>query len=173
MMEQGQYWGVPISGITGMSSSSKPQMVVTVKVTHQADPASEDGWRTIGQQERKVYLSFSDAAMPYSNAKLEKLGFNGDYNAPGFSAPGVELRCSHEEYKDKLGEKWDVWGQMAVEQAPDDVIRQLNAKWRAKHPTKAAGRPTPPPPKREPAPVAATEPEGAESPSVDKSDIPF
>lgn len=108
---------------------------------------------------RTVFLYLSDNAWPYTEEKLRRLGFNGNFEAPEFTATECELACKHEEYEGKMKEKWDVAGGFKAEPAPPDVAKQFGAKWRASTgapPAKPAGKPSAPPPARSATPPAAS-----------------
>lgn len=83
---------------------------------------------------RTVFLYYSSGAAEYSDEKLRKLGFNGKADAPEFSNAGdVELSCKIEQYEGKDRDKWDIAGGMVFEPAGQDVVRQFNARWKAKY----------------------------------------
>lgn len=124
-----------------------------------------------GDQERTVFLWLSDEAWQYSEEKLKRLGFNGDFDSPKFTKTDddVELQCDHEEYDGKTREKWNLAfaGSMVVEKSTPDVVRLMNARWRQSVGTTpppantapAAPSPPPPAPTEPAAPAAvATEP---------------
>lgn len=173
---EGNYWGVLVSGVTCLSQSKKsPQIMVTFSITHADD--GNGGWTQIQPTERNIYLSLTDAARPYSEDKLEALGFNGDFANPGFSqdatTKGVGLLCKREIYNGKDREKWDLasWGVKETELAPSDIVRMLNAQWRQRKQQAApAGKPGVPTSPPAAAPRAAQS-APANTPSGD--DIPF
>lgn len=113
---------------------------------------------------RTVFLYLSDNAWPYTEEKLRRLGFNGNFETPEFTTTECELVCKHEEYEGKMKEKWDVAGGFKPEPAPPDVAKQFGAKWRATvgaPPGKPAGKPSAPPP---PAAQPSAPPPAAKSP---------
>jgi hypothetical protein len=62
--------------------------------------------------ERVIRLYLTHAAMKWSAATLEKLGFNGDLDNPDIAHKEQNLVCRHEAYDKKngdrdLAEKWD------------------------------------------------------------------
>lgn len=170
MMEAGTYSGTPTSGVTTTSKNNKPQICVTMNITHVANDSGE--WSEMTPFDRKLYISLTDAAWPYSMDRLKAIGFDGNFDSPGFGPDAVSLRCEHEEYEGKPKEKWDIITAGAeVTKADTNTVRTLSAKWKsAAKPAaapKPAGRPTAPPPAKKPAMAGAThEP-------VDDSDIPF
>lgn len=179
MLPEGTYHGVIDEAVTSTASTGTPQMVITVGLGHVLNAKGE--WDMVqGNQNAKVYLYLSDAAWPFTEEKLKKLGFNGDFGAPKFAetvyTDGVDVECKHESYQGKTRDKWQFAGGSTVEPAAPDAVRVLNARWKAKTgapPAKPAGRPAPPPPKPAPAPEMAGAAAGGGSVETDPKDIPF
>ena len=170
MMNEGTYSGSPTSGTTTTSKQNKPQIAVAFSITHIADGAGE--WQDVQPFERKLYISLTDAAWPYSMDRLKAIGFNGDFDNPNFSPDSVALRCFHEEYEGKPKEKWDIITAGAeATKADSNTIRTLSAKW--KQAAKPAGAPKPP--GKPAAPPAAKKPAmaGAGAAPIDPDEIPF
>lgn len=152
-MDDGLYYASILDAVTATATTGRPQMAIRFSITHQAEG---NGWKEICPQDKYIYLTLDGAAMPYSEQKLEALGFNGDFERPVFeSANGVNLTCRHETYEGKSREKWELadWGGgREPEPAGADVIRKLNALWKAKReqaarkPTGQPQRPAPPAP---------------------------
>jgi len=96
---------------------------------------------------RTVTLFLSDGAYPYSEEKLKRLGFNGDWEDPKFDkAEDVVLTCKHETYKDETHERWDLGGggAMSVNPAGKDLVKLLKARWKkagGNSPGKSSGPP--------------------------------
>ena len=118
------------------------------------------GWlpAPVSEEERRVYVSLSDGAWPYSERKLTSLGFNGDFDNPEFSeaiaTDGVDLMCKVGEFKGKSQEKWELAGWASdIEPAAEDKVKRLNARWNAT--ASKAQSPTPSPAKSQP-PAEAT-----------------
>ena len=148
MPNPGTYYGTKPRGVVAKTKEGKPQLAVTFDVAHVAENGA---WKPMGSAyERTVFMSFSDAAMPYTEDKLQKLGFNGDFDNPAFSVEGVSLECRHEQYNGRQTEKWDLsGGTFTPEKADDETIRHLNRLWKARQVGKAkapAGNPSSPPP---------------------------
>lgn len=142
-----------------------------------------------GDIERTVYLYVSDSAIQYTDEKLERLGFNGNFEAPEFSNAGdVELSRKFEVYEGKDQERWDIarggGGGFEHPAGPADVARRLSQRWRAMHGTKPASAPAkpaapapkkaPPPPAKKPESTVTTKDEAWEeylrlSPGVDEN----
>lgn len=160
MHPAGIYHGTPDTAVTSTAKTGTPQLVITFNLTHVADGPS---WVELPTgQTADVYLFLSDAAWPFTEEKLKALGFNGDFADPKFSdqvyAEGVDLECRHESYQGKVRAKFEMMGGNKPEPAAADVMRQLNARWKAK--TAPAPRPAPgtrpaPPPKAAETPVGA------------------
>ena len=144
----GTYFGTVAGGVVGLARSGNPQMVLTVNVTHQA---VNGAWVGLEPTQRQIYLSLFGGAIPYTEEKLARLGFNGDMRSPAFNLDeGVELECKLESYipqgqqQSKMAERWNLAGDgpAEVQQAPDDVIRKLQAQYNARK--NGVMRPTPP-----------------------------
>lgn len=150
MREQGRYQGnITASVFAAAKNTGSPQFVIECEVfTLDGTPSGT----------AKVYLSCSDKAWDYTEPKLKRLGFNGDFEKPEFSnGQGINLTCKHEEYQGKQQEKWDLGGGMP-QPAGADVTKTFAARWKSTNGAapKPAGRPTPPPPPS--APAAPTPP---------------
>jgi hypothetical protein len=159
---EGPYDGTPESIVYDVSSVKKAEMV---KVTFD-----------IGGNKKRVDLYLSDAAWPYSEEKLKRLEFNGDFINPDFNRSLViTLNCRHETGNDgKVREKWDFFGS---ERPPVELDKsramQLKARFKANAPAASkppTGKPTPPAPKVSTPPTKAPPskgppPQGKPSPS--------
>lgn len=109
---------------------------------------------------RSVFLFMSDAAAPYTEEALDKLGWNGDFDNPrvrdDIYSEGISLYLKYEEYDGKPRERWNIsTGGWKPSAAPADVKARLAARRRA---TKGPqpSRPSTPPPKSKPAPTPTT-----------------
>lgn len=121
MIEQGYYWAKPLGGMLTVSKKGAPQFAVECAL---------EG----GSEKRTVFLATSDKAWPYTEDKLKRLGWNGNMDNMGFDCERVELQCTHEVYEGKPREKWDLAREQSEYQhqtAPDDVKRQVLARWKA------------------------------------------
>jgi len=116
----------------GMDKSSKgtPLLDVVIALTHVLDG---EAWRDVTPFDRHLRIYLSDAAMDTAKEKLETIGFNGDFLIPQIDGDKwIQLACTHEDYKGKLYEKWELanWGGSKERQAPTaDVLRKLNARY--------------------------------------------
>jgi hypothetical protein len=150
LFEQGRYYAVPGNMGTGQSSKGTPYFWVEFNPSHRSVDGS---WQpTDSGENRTLYFYLSDAAFAFSQAKLDRLGFNGDFERPVLGteqAKGFEVDCVHEVYDGSTREKWDLPGTgVNHEPTTPDVIRRLNAMYRqAKGPNggakRPAGKPTP------------------------------
>lgn len=169
-MDPGKYHGTLKSGVVTVSQAKKtPQFALVFDVTHWWDGAA---WQALNPSvERTMYLAMSDGAWEYSERKLKTLGFDENFESPGFDPEvmnqGVELLCAHENYEGKIQERWELanWGGSAnLEPAPSDVVRMIAAKWKARNGGNGAHRASAPP---KPAPARrATAPAPAPAPST-------
>lgn len=135
MTNEGTYYGYVAGGTTTQASTGTPQLAVKLSITNIASQINgEPTWEDLPTPiERTMFLALSEKAWPYSEEKLKRLGFNGDFENPDFTKEGVQLECKHEEYRGKVTERWNLAGDGPnLEQAPQDMIRTLNARWRAK-----------------------------------------
>lgn len=137
-MPAGRYFGTRPRGTTTKSKNGTPQIVIEFDVTHFW---SHGQWEKMPNVlERSVYLSLSDAALPYTEVKLKKMGFNNDFDDPQFAVADSELECKEETYQGKTREKWDIaGGPSKVEKADHETIEQLNQTWRRRNPTPPTG----------------------------------
>lgn len=157
-MQPGDYYANVKEAVTTTAKNGNPQLAVKVEITHIAENGQ---WVDCINAERTIYLSLTDAAWPYTKAKLEVMKFNGDFDNPRFASEGFSVVMTTETYEGKVREKWEVvWGGVEKEKADTDQIRRLNALWRAEmHPeTGPKKRPAAPPPPK---------------PAADDSSIPF
>src|SRR5512133_1964893 len=94
MYEVGSYWAKPVSAVLSTSKGGNPQLAVQFHVTHQAAAGQ---WQPCEEADRYVYMSLHGGAVPYTEAKLFNMGFNGDFSNPQFSgdvlANGMEIVC--------------------------------------------------------------------------------
>lgn len=155
MFELGTYRGQLKDAVTTEAKTGSLQLALTFGVTERWNGT---GWEGVAAPaDRKLFISLTDKAWPYSSAKLEALNFNGDFESPAFETDpaGVELVCTEETYEGKPRERWALgsWGR-ELEQAAADKLKRLNARWRAtvggsktpKATTAAPITPKPPPP---------------------------
>ena len=160
--EKGTYYAQLENAVVGEGrtktdgTKGAAQFVLSFQITH---ISKDNAWVDVTPFMRHVYVYLSEAAWETSQKKLESLGFNGLFNNPDFSAEtkqGVQLTCSHETYEGKVRDKWELanWGGTEIKRASADIVRQLQAKWKAKAkpaaPAKTAAKPM-----AKPAPVTA------------------
>lgn len=151
----GSYWGRPIGAVLAeLGDEKKLALVITFDITQVANNGE---WIDLpNPQQRDVKMFCTEAAWPYTEAKLKSFGFNGDFANPKFSdefMQGTELVCT-------INGKYDNFdfprgaGKQA-EQAPDEALRRMNARW--KNANQLASKPAGAPPAAPaPAPVRRT-----------------
>mgnify|MGYP000270049554 CR=1 FL=1 len=156
--------------VTSEAKSGNPQVVLKFSVTHFLE--GED-WVPIQNVERTLYLPLGGKAWEYTQKKLSKLGFQGDFESPAFVGPavdtGVSLDMVHETYQNKEKERWDLSGGGAVEKASKDVTRQLNSRWRSEVGSGETAAKAPPAPTGSSVPNAT--PEIAQRPPFDPNRV--
>jgi hypothetical protein len=146
--EAGRYYCQVIDGQYGVTVQNNekktPLFYVDFQPTHRSAIGTDGqpAWVETGTADtRTLRLYLSDGAMGYSLEKLQRLGFNGDFQAPALNgvADGVELECKHESYNGKTQERWDLPAVGFVREAPTvDLIRRLNAQYKQAMASKAA-----------------------------------
>jgi hypothetical protein len=180
--EAGTYYGRIVDIGTGHYSTGTPYIFVGWQVTHQAVGGE---WKPVDLGARETKWSTSERALSYTIDRLARLGFNGDFDAPEFTADpnpkteGVELVCTLESGDNgKVYEKWDislgrernVWDKQAKREFAALYKQQARAN------QKPSGAP-PAPPTRQPAPVDTSPVRDDELPGggvdVPEDSIPF
>ena len=154
----GRFWGVITTAVLCKAQNGSSQIAITFNVTHDGQ-----GQELPNAFERRVFLSFSGGAKPYTEGKLKRLNFNGSYRQPQFAPAdgGCWLDCQPHTYDGKTTMRWDLapTGPGELDPVDNDVLRQLEAEWKAKNTpaTRPAGRPAPAqkPTTNTPAPTAA------------------
>jgi hypothetical protein len=135
------------NAVTTEAKTGSLQLVVTFEILERWNGTD---WQAITSYERKVFMSLTDKALPYSRGKLKTLNFNNDFENPEFRMPpeGVTLACTHDTYEGTTRERWDLtdWGGGQPEQAATDKLKRLSAKWRATAETKSPSTPQAAPP---------------------------
>lgn len=137
--EPGFYWiSSPAMG-AGTGKTGTPYLYIEGEVTHKQDGVNDDGTAATIQtpiEKRTVYLYVSEKAFQYTVDKLDALGWNGDFANPalqGEAANGIWAECRSETYEGKLREKWSLPGGGIEHTAPtNDIIRKLNAMYKAR-----------------------------------------
>lgn len=110
--EPGTYLGTPKKAVMTEAKTGTPQMVVEFEI---------DG------KSRSVYLPFTEGSLPYTKAKLERIGWNGDLEEPEFTATDVKLTCSHDERGGKKHEKWDIAAASVLPEKNATAIKRAKA----------------------------------------------
>lgn len=143
MNYDGYYMGTAKAGQLAEAKTGNAQFVVTFDVTHRD---SNGAWEPITPIERDVYLSTTEKAWPYTEKKLEALGFDGNFNAPKFANPQATIIARTETHDGKARLKWDIWTEREKPEykpVTTDEQRKLMARWKQSHP-QAASAPKPP-----------------------------
>lgn len=162
MFAPGTYWLDHVTCGVGESDKGTPYFWIEGDVAQTAD-----GQQVLHPERRTIFAYLSDAARGYTMNKLERLGFNGDFENPALSVieadGGIWAECRHEVYEGSPREKWELPGGSIRHAALDaDMIRKLNAIWRSRHQQPAApARPAaskPPAAKPPPSPSKAARP---------------
>jgi len=139
LMPQGSYQAILRGAVMDTANTGNPQMVVKFDVNYFFDPSTQAWRETPANTVRSLYMSFSQAALPFSQKKLESLGFNGDFKSPEFAMTNqpVDLTMAHSVYKGQQKEKWELasfGGEKDVVKPGDQTLDRLNAMWDQAHP---------------------------------------
>ena len=177
MTTPGIYYGKVVEAVTGEAGTGKPQLVATFAVTHHLDEQNNAWLPAEADMQRRMYLSLADGAWPYTQGKLELLGFSGDFENPQFGKPAQKLLCRHDEYQGRVTEKWELadYAGGEVKPASTDVKKRLGAKWRATADASRPATPVPAVPLQAEAVADGTEMtgEGFPAPPPTGDEIPF
>lgn len=155
--EPGAYYVTNISlGVGSSSKKGTPYLYIKGTVTSLSNGTE---WVPVSTPEdRQANLWLSPGAMPISLRQLEPHGFNGDFDNPSLSQEvmqnGLVMYCEHETADGKTYERWGIeqgGGGMENKPVTKDVIRDLNARYKAAKgapatPAKKPGVPPMPPP---------------------------
>jgi hypothetical protein len=152
MNQEGTYHGYLQNGVvTTSKGTGAEQMAVQFEITMLA---VDGDWKPLSAPiKTTLYMSFSDAAWPFTEAKLKHLGFNGNFDDPDFSdeakTEGVDLNCRHEEYNGKMSEKFELanFGGGPKKLEDKSAINRLQQRWNASNGKKPTGKPAAPPPR--------------------------
>lgn len=162
MIAAGYYWAAPLSGKLTTTQTGTMQFAIEFKLLDTDD-------------RRTVFLFTTDAAWPYTEEKLRKLGWNGNADDMAFTADRIELVCKHEQYNGKTREKWDVARDQAeMPVAPEDAKREVLARWKAGAGAKSASarKPDAVPARASTAPAQSAPPRGRATPATPKTREP-
>lgn len=139
MTPEGIYTGTVLDARVA-EFNGKDKIVIKFKVV-----SKHDGTLIQPALDRTVYMALSDAALPFTEEKLEKMGFLGDFEKMEFSEScydsGVSLACKHREYSGKMNEEWDVHCGRAPKAAGGDTIAKLSERWKKAHPKQLSAAP--------------------------------
>jgi len=188
LLEEGLYYGKLVEiGTDCLGNQSKtPYVYVAWNVTHRA---LNGEWAPMENVRRESRWWVTEKAEPYTMDRLERLGFNGDFESPGFDAEphpqrdGVQLTCKHDQRNGQVYEVWDL-ASGEKDRAPWDAEarRLFKAKYRTRLSShrRPQGKPAAPPAAatqspRQPdnSPVRDEEIPGAEVEDVPEGEIPY
>jgi len=181
MMKPGTYSGMLVAcAMDTLENKKRTELLrVTFRITHES---ANSAWVQLPKAvERSVRMFMSDGAWPYTQRKLEALGFNGDFMHPDFSdeakSKGIVLACEHQQSGGKTYENWELadWGgNREPTPPPDESLMRLSAKYKndLAANTPPAGAPTSPPTPEPVAPPAASPPDDDGPPLPDESPVP-
>ena len=127
--------------VTAVGAKDTPVFAIEFTVTH----FKGDGWEQLqSPMTRTVNLFLTEAALPYTTEKLQRLEFNGDYQAPALTDRPVELEAKEDgEYV-----RWNLAKGSApreVKPVEASVLSMLTAQWAAEFGAPAAPAPAPAP----------------------------
>lgn len=174
-MKAGTYCGTFVKGVVTESSKGTPSLAMTFSITHIAEGGD---WVELADPlERTVFLYMSDNAWKYSKEKLEKLGFNGDFDNPQIKNEMVNLELKYENYNGADKARWEIaggGGSFEATEAAPDVKMRLKTLWMAEHRTaaKPSGKPAAPPRKAKPSAGQVAGAMAAQAPT-DADSVPF
>lgn len=127
----------------GFNKNDKEQFVADIEFVNGTEPTGETA---------VVYMSMEGGAREYTEDTLDKIGFDGDLDNPGFTRDVVEVYQKTDAY----GTQWRFsTGGGGLKDAPQDVKRQRAAQMRGRYAANAAKKSSPPksdPPKSSPPP---------------------
>jgi len=172
LMQPGRYYAFFQSAECGELGNEKstPLIYMTFQITH---CVGNDQWIELDpavKANRDVRLFLSDKAWPYTEKKLQGMGFNGDFENPDvdpdFKRKGCALICSHRQgtgQDQTVYEDWDFadWGGGERRPLNEDKARLFAARWKTANAASQppAGEPvssSAPAPVQAPAPAPAT-----------------
>lgn len=122
------------TGVELMGDKGTPFMCLTFLVTHRVHGEEYEALYNEESVSRDVRLCLSEKSIEYTEPKLAAMGFSGDYENPAFGdgiqSDSVRLLCQmNGQYED-----WQIAGlngQRERKPAAKDMLRTLNAKWKA------------------------------------------
>lgn len=158
------------------SSNGNEIMAIEMNLDYQWNHQTNQWGPMPADTTRKLRLAFTDASWKYTKAKLQFLGFNGDFINPQFAPPadGIVLACKHTlSDRGEPREEWELanWGGEAKPANPDK-LRVWAAKWKQDTAPSSAPATKPALPNRGVAPRPAAAPTPIPD-AVKDEDIPF
>lgn len=150
MIKPGMYLGQLTDIKIGTSSKGKPVIALHFVIIQEAQGEEVKNIETTF--DRTVFYYMSDAAWLFTEEKLRKLEFNGEFTNPRvadkYYDPGAWLICTH----DKNYEKWDIaevsGGKVELKELDKKQLKLLETKFKQNQKLKAPPslKDIPPPP---------------------------
>lgn len=147
------------SALGAVGKNDTPAMILTFELVY---VAADGAWVPMAPISREVQFYITDKSRDYAFRDLGRLGFNGNFDAPAFSAiptDGVELDLINETYDGKTNDKVSIAmlkGAREKKPVNADAKRQIAALWKTA--ATSTAKPSAPPPPRAAAPAAAAQP---------------
>ena len=144
LQPKGLYYGklIEIGPDTLDNEKKTPLIYATFQITHRA---VEGKWEAVESFIRDCRWWVTEKAEPYTMDRLRKLGFNGDFAKPLFSATpnpqteGVELSCGHRTRDEQTYEEWDLASMQGGEKERTPWDKEFERRFRAKYRTRLDG----------------------------------
>ena len=152
MASPGTYFGIPKGRFDGHDQEGT-RGICGNRSDH---PIRLDGteWQEIEPTIARVPIYLSEKAWPTAQAKLQALGFKGDFQSPQFDCPnGLQFRATvNEGYTNWDLVDWSGGGNREATAPATSELLRLNARWKQE----TGGTPPPSSTPTAPAPVANT-----------------
>lgn len=166
----GKYSCLVTDNVLGETNSENkyPQIVIRFRIEHEYVHDPESGGEVLKTEiqtlEKTAYLVVVPKSLEFVLKKLRNNGWHGtDFADLDLIGKRIICICTHDEYKGKTKEQWDLWaGDFELKAVPGQA-KKLNALFgRLLH------EPYSPPPKAEP----AQQPTQADADSISPQDVP-
>lgn len=145
MIPTGTYVADIIDAVTTVTKNNTPCIEIHISVNEPTPKREIDHALPVM---RTLYIYLSEAAKQTSREKLQSLGFNGNFDAPEFTASELLVKCIHET-NPATGmprEKWELGSWKSPSQrAGDAIVRSLNSWWNGGTSPQGSTRPAVPP----------------------------
>ncbi len=141
----GIYLAEAESGFLSEANNGTARFEMKWKITKKAENGAWVDLTDGESMERTSYWSFSGKAEKHTLAKLDKVGFDGNYDVPKFADIQHQIECTHSTYEGSTRSDWDFPWDGESKPASDGVKTLMTAKWKNKHQGDAAPPPATPP----------------------------